>query len=78
MAVSADAVKTVRQITGAGFIDCIPVFLASKSQWAARFAERNLPVIGDDIEAQLVTTMTHQIISDLFRKRGVQLERTYQ
>ncbi len=60
------------------FINNIPVFIASNPIWAKRFEERNLPVIGDDIKSQVGATITHRILTDLFRKRGVKLERTYQ
>ena len=61
-----------------GFINNMPVFIASNPQWARKFEERKLPVIGDDIKAQLGATITHRTLTDLFRKRGVKLERTYQ
>lgn len=61
-----------------GFINCIPVFIASNPVWADRFKAKNLPIIGDDIKAQLGATITHRILTDLFKKRGVKLERTYQ
>ena len=63
---------------GIGFINNIPVFIASDDAWATRFAERGLPIIGDDIKAQLGATITHRALTDLFAKRGVKLERTYQ
>ena len=63
---------------GLGFVNNIPVFIASDPEWAARFAERRLPIIGDDIKSQLGATITHRLLTDLFRKRGVKLERTYQ
>ena len=63
---------------GVAFINNIPVFIASDPVWAKRFEERNLPIIGDDIKAQLGATITHRMLTDLFRKRGVKLERTYQ
>jgi myo-inositol-1-phosphate synthase len=63
---------------GTAFINCMPVFIASDPEWAARFKEKNLPIIGDDIKAQLGATITHRTLTDLFRKRGVKLERTYQ
>jgi len=63
---------------GIAFINNMPVFIASDSSWAKRFEEKNLPIIGDDIKAQLGATITHRILTDLFRKRGVKLERTYQ
>jgi myo-inositol-1-phosphate synthase len=63
---------------GVAFINNIPVFLASDPLWAKRFADRNIPIIGDDIKAQLGATITHRTLTDLFKKRGVKLERTYQ
>jgi myo-inositol-1-phosphate synthase len=60
------------------FINNMPVFIASDPAWARRFEERNLPIIGDDIKSQLGATITHRILTDLFKKRGVKLERTYQ
>jgi myo-inositol-1-phosphate synthase len=63
---------------GAALVNCMPVFIASDPQWAKRFADRGLPVVGDDIKAQLGATITHRTLTDLFRMRGVQLERTYQ
>ncbi len=64
--------------TGIVFINNIPVFIASDPGWADRFKEKNIPIIGDDIKAQLGATITHRTLSDLFKKRGVKLERTYQ
>jgi len=63
---------------GIGFVNNIPVFIASDPDWSARFEERGLPIIGDDIKAQLGATITHRTLTDLFRKRGVKIERTYQ
>jgi myo-inositol-1-phosphate synthase len=63
---------------GIGFINNMPVFIASDEAWAKRFKEKNLPLVGDDIKAQLGATITHRTLVDLFRKRGVKLERTYQ
>jgi myo-inositol-1-phosphate synthase len=54
------------------------VFIASDAAWARRFADKNLPIIGDDIKSQMGATITHRILTDLFKKRGVKLERTYQ
>lgn len=59
-------------------VNNIPVFIASSPVWAKRFEERNVPLIGDDIKSQLGATITHRILTDLFKKRGVKLERTYQ
>ena len=63
---------------GVALINNIPVFIASNPEWAQRFADANLPIIGDDIKAQLGATITHRTLTDLFHKRGVKLERTYQ
>jgi len=63
---------------GVAFVNNIPVFIASEPVWAQRFKEKNLPLIGDDIKAQLGATITHRVLTDLFKKRGVKLERTYQ
>ncbi len=63
---------------GIGFVNNIPVFIASNPGWAKRFADKNLPIIGDDIKSQLGATITHRVLTDLFKKRGVKLERTYQ
>ena len=63
---------------GVSFVNNIPVFIASDPVWAKRFEEKNIPIIGDDIKAQLGATITHRILTDLFKKRGVKLERTYQ
>ncbi len=60
------------------FINCMPVFIASTPQWAARFEEKNIPLIGDDIKSQIGATIIHRVLTDLFKKRGVKLERTYQ
>ena len=63
---------------GLAFINNIPVFIASDPSWAKRFEDKGLPIIGDDIKAQLGATITHRMLTDLFKKRGVMLERTYQ
>ncbi len=63
---------------GIAFVNNMPVFIASDPAWAKRFEEKNLPIIGDDIKAQLGATITHRTLTDLFKKRGVKLERTYQ
>jgi myo-inositol-1-phosphate synthase len=63
---------------GVGFVNNIPVFIASDPSWAERFARKGLPIIGDDIKSQLGATITHRVLTDLFAKRGVKLERTYQ
>lgn len=63
---------------GVAFVNNIPVFIASDPEWAQKFADKGLPIIGDDIKAQLGATITHRTLTDLFKKRGVKLERTYQ
>jgi myo-inositol-1-phosphate synthase len=63
---------------GCGFVNCIPVFIAKEKYWQKRFADRGLPVIGDDIKSQVGATITHRVLTRLFRDRGVKLERTYQ
>ena len=63
---------------GCGFINCIPVFIAREKYWQNRFSERGLPVVGDDIKSQVGATITHRVLTNLFRDRGVKLERTYQ
>ena len=63
---------------GCGFVNCIPVFIASQPYWQKRFSERGLPIIGDDIKSQVGATITHRVLTNLFRERGVRLDRTYQ
>ncbi len=63
---------------GVALVNCMPVFIASNPGFAQRFRDRGLPIIGDDIKAQLGATITHRMLTDLFHKRGVKLERTYQ
>ncbi|QQN74305.1 inositol-3-phosphate synthase [Croceicoccus sp. YJ47] len=63
---------------GVAFVNAIPVFIASDPEWAARFEAAGVPIIGDDIKAQLGATIVHRVLTDLFAKRGVTLDRTYQ
>jgi myo-inositol-1-phosphate synthase len=63
---------------GAGFVNCMPVFIASDREWARRFAEAGVPIVGDDIKSQVGSTIVHRVLSKLFEDRGVKLERTYQ
>jgi myo-inositol-1-phosphate synthase len=63
---------------GCGMVNCIPVFIASDPKWSRRFEEARLPIIGDDIKSQVGATITHRILTNLFRDRGVRLDRTYQ
>jgi len=70
----------IEQVLAAGcaFINCIPVFIAREKYWQERFAEKGLPVIGDDVKSQVGATIAHRVLTRLFRDRGVKLERTYQ
>jgi myo-inositol-1-phosphate synthase len=63
---------------GCGFINCIPVFIASDPAWRRRFEDAGLPIIGDDIKSQVGATILHRVLANLFRERGVRLDRTYQ
>jgi myo-inositol-1-phosphate synthase len=63
---------------GCAFVNCIPVFIASDRSWARRFEERGLPLLGDDIKSQVGATIVHRVLANLFRERGVRLDRTYQ
>ncbi len=70
----------VEQVLNAGcaFVNAIPVFIAREKYWQARFEERGLPVIGDDIKSQVGATIVHRVLTNLFKERGVKLERTSQ
>ncbi|MGR4863930.1 inositol-3-phosphate synthase [Caulobacter sp. LARHSG274] len=63
---------------GCAFVNCIPVFIASNPSWARRFEQRGLPIIGDDIKSQVGATIVHRVLANLFRDRGVRIDRTYQ
>jgi myo-inositol-1-phosphate synthase len=63
---------------GCAFINCIPAFIASRPEWEKRFRDRRLPIIGDDIKSQVGATIIHRALANLFRERGVRLDRTYQ
>ncbi len=63
---------------GCGFVNCIPAFIASDPEWAGRFARAGLPIVGDDIKSQVGATIVHRMLANLFRERGVRLDRTYQ
>jgi myo-inositol-1-phosphate synthase len=63
---------------GCAFVNCIPVFIASNPDWRRRFEERGLPIVGDDIKSQVGATIVHRVLANLFRERGVRLDRTYQ
>jgi len=63
---------------GCGFVNAIPVFIASSEYWSERFRQKNLPIIGDDIKSQVGATILHRVLTSLFVDRGVRLDRTYQ
>jgi myo-inositol-1-phosphate synthase len=63
---------------GCAFVNCMPVFIASQPEWRKRFEGKGLPVIGDDIKSQVGATIVHRVLTNLFRERGVRLDRTYQ
>ena len=63
---------------GVAFVNALPVFIASDPEWAARFEEAGVPIIGDDIKSQVGATITHRVLARLFEERGVVLDRTYQ
>ena len=63
---------------GCGFVNGIPVFIASSPYWSKRFEEKKLPIIGDDIKSQVGATISHRVLTNLFKDRGVHLDRTYQ
>ncbi|HEY7298803.1 MAG TPA: inositol-3-phosphate synthase [Xanthobacteraceae bacterium] len=63
---------------GCAFVNCIPVFIASNPSWQRRFEKRGLPLIGDDVKSQVGATIVHRTLVNLFRDRGVRLDRTYQ
>jgi myo-inositol-1-phosphate synthase len=63
---------------GAGFVNCLPAFIASDPAWARRFGDAGLPIVGDDIKSQVGATITHRLLAKLFEDRGAELDRTYQ
>jgi myo-inositol-1-phosphate synthase len=63
---------------GCAFINCIPSFIASRAEWRHRFEQQGLPLIGDDIKSQVGATIVHRMLTNLFRERGVRVDRTYQ
>jgi len=63
---------------GVAFVNNIPVFIASDPVWAKKFTDAGVPIVGDDIKAQIGATIVHRVLTDLFAKRGVKLDRTYQ
>ena len=63
---------------GVGVVNCIPVFIATDPAWERRFQDKRLPIVGDDIKAQVGATITHRTLARLFGDRGVRIDRTYQ
>jgi myo-inositol-1-phosphate synthase len=63
---------------GVAVVNCMPVFIASTPEWEARFRAKRLPIVGDDIKAQVGATIVHRVLSSLFGARGVTVEKTYQ
>jgi myo-inositol-1-phosphate synthase len=63
---------------GVGFVNALPVFIASDPEWAAKFEAAGVPIVGDDIKSQVGATITHRVMAKLFEDRGVVLDRTYQ
>src|SRR5205809_3610979 len=63
---------------GVAFVNAIPVFIASNPEWAQRFTDAGVPIVGDDIKSQVGATIVHRILARLFEDRGLVLDRTYQ
>src|SRR5207237_9718410 len=63
---------------GCAMVNCMPVCIAREAYWQRRFEERGLPIIGDDIKSQVGATITHRVLTSLFRERGVRLDKTMQ
>ena len=63
---------------GCAMVNCMPIFIARESYWQRRFEEKGLPIIGDDIKSQVGATITHRVLTSIFRDRGVRVDRTYQ
>ncbi len=63
---------------GVAFVNCLPVFIASDPEWAAKFTEAGVPIVGDDIKSQIGATITHRVLAKLFEDRGITIDRTYQ
>jgi myo-inositol-1-phosphate synthase len=60
------------------FVNCLPVFIASNREWAKKFVDAGVPIVGDDIKSQVGATIVHRVLAKLFEDRGVKLNRTYQ
>ena len=78
---SEDADKFYAQCAidaGVAFVNALPVFIASDPEWAEKFEDAGVPIVGDDIKSQVGATITHRVLAKLFEDRGVMLDRTYQ
>ena len=78
-----DVVQALKDAEGAieagvGFVNALPVFIASDPEWAKKFEDAGVPIVGDDIKSQVGATITHRVMARLFEDRGVTLDRTYQ
>src|SRR5436305_6977690 len=65
-------------IAGCAMVNCMPVFIAREAYWQRRFEQAGVPIIGDDIKSQVGATITHRVLTSLFRERGVHLDKTMQ
>ena len=63
---------------GCAMVNCMPVFIAREAYWQRRFEQAGVPIIGDDIKSQVGATITHRVLTSLFRERGVHLDKTMQ
>ncbi len=63
---------------GVAFVNALPVFIAGTPEWAQKFTDAGVPIVGDDIKSQIGATITHRVMAKLFEDRGVVLDRTYQ
>jgi myo-inositol-1-phosphate synthase len=63
---------------GVAFVNALPVFIASNPEWAKKFEDAGVPIVGDDIKSQVGATITHRVLARLFEDRGVIMDRTYQ
>src|SRR6266542_5125716 len=78
---SEDAAKFYAQCAidaGVAFVNALPVFIAGTPEWAKKFEDAGVPIVGDDIKSQVGATITHRVLAKLFEDRGVELQRTYQ
>src|SRR5205823_5303534 len=78
---SEDAQKYYAQAAldaGVGFVNAIPVFIASNPEWAQKFTDAGVPIVGDDIKSQVGATITHRLLARLFEDRGLAIDNTYQ